>query len=46
MVVSERHLMLPFVSNMRVPSMELATMEVFENQFFNEEAKLAHMRIF
>ena len=45
-VVSGRHVMLHFISNMRLPGMEPATMEVFESQTFNAEGKIVHVRAY
>jgi hypothetical protein len=45
-VTSGPHVMLHFISNMRLPGLEPATMEVFESQTFNEEGKIVHLRAY
>ena len=45
-VVSGPHVMLHFISNMRLPGLEPATMEVFESQTFNAEGKITHVRVY
>jgi steroid delta-isomerase len=45
-VVSGNEVMLHFISTMRVPGMKQATMEVFEQQVFNEAGKIAHVKVY
>ena len=45
-VTSGPHVMLHFISNMRLPGLEPATMEVFESQTFNEDGKIVHLRAY
>jgi hypothetical protein len=38
--------MLHFISNMRLPGLEPATMEVFESQTFDEGGRIVHLRAY
>jgi len=45
-VVCGNEVMLHFVSTMRVPGLKQSSMEVFEQQVFNEAGKIAHVRVY
>jgi steroid Delta-isomerase len=45
-VICGNEVMLHFVSTMKVPGLEKASMEVFEIQAFNDAGKIAHVRAF
>ena len=45
-VVCGNEVMLHFVSTMRVPGLKQSSMEVFEQQVFDEAGKIAHVRVY
>lgn len=45
-VVSGQEVMLHFISNMSLPGLEPATMEVFESQAFNDAGKIVHLKAY
>jgi steroid delta-isomerase len=45
-VVSGNEVLLHFVSTMKVPGLEKATMEVFEVQVFNDAGKISHVKVY